>query len=90
MLIAAGFAGYQQIFATYAKYDDEGYVILSLASFLEGEPLYDSTYSQYGPAYYGADAAVHRLTGLPVSHDVTRIETLIVWLRRVGCRAAGS
>src|SRR5262249_35930445 len=60
--------------------DDEGYVMLSLASFMDGKALYDETFSQYGPAYYVAEAALHRATGLPITHDVTRAKTLVHWL----------
>lgn len=46
------FAGFQQIFSTFASYDDEGYVMLSLVSYQDGKPLYDETYSQYGPFFF--------------------------------------
>lgn len=80
LTVALGFAGYQQIFSTFAEYDDEGYVMLSLASFLEGNPLYDQTYTQYGPAFFVLQAGWHKLTGLPITHDITRFKTLGVWL----------
>ena len=80
IMIAAGFAGYQQIFSTFAEYDDEGYVMLSLASFSAGNPLYDETYTQYGPAFFMLESAFHKVTGLPISHDVTRMKTIGVWL----------
>ena len=74
------FAGFQQIFSTHADYDDEGYVMLSLVSYMEGTPLYDETYSQYGPFLFIAQSAFHKWTGLPVTHDVIRLKTLAVWL----------
>ncbi len=74
------FAGFQQIFSTHADYDDEGYVMLSIVSYMEGDSLYDDTYSQYGPFFYIAQSTFHQWTGLPVSHDVTRWKTLAVWL----------
>ena len=80
VFIGAAFAGYQHVFSTLAIYDDEGYVMLSLRSFLQGYPLYDDTYTQYGPAYYIFQAAVHRIADLPITHDVTRQKTLVVWL----------
>jgi hypothetical protein len=80
VVLAAAFAGYHQIFTTHSPQDDEGYVMLSLVSFMEGRPLYDETYTQYGPAPFVVRSALHRLGGLPVTHDVTRLTTLAVWL----------
>jgi hypothetical protein len=77
---AAGFAGYQQLFSSFASYDDEGYVLISLQSFLQGRPLYDATYSQYGPAYFTWHGLLHAVTGLPITSDVARLKTLLVWL----------
>jgi len=74
------FVGFQQIFSTHANYDDEGYVMLSVVSFMEGKPLYDETYSQYGPFFYQTQSAFHRWTGLPITHDLNRLKTLGVWL----------
>jgi len=74
------FAGFQQIFSTHADYDDEGYVMLSIVSYSEGAPLYDETYSQYGPFFYIAQSAFHDWTSLPVTHDTTRWKSLFVWL----------
>ena len=60
-LLAAGAAtGFCQIFSTFARYDDEGYVMASLQSFLNGHALYDEVYSTFGPAYYLAKG---QLTG---------------------------
>jgi hypothetical protein len=80
LTLAAAFAAYQQIFSTYADYDDEGTLMLSVVTFMQGHPLYVDTHSQYGPAYYALEAAFHRVTGLPVTHDVTRLGTVAVWL----------
>lgn len=88
LFIAAGFVGYQQLFSSFASYDDEGYVLLSLRMFLAGRPLYDDVYSQYGPAYYVTQAVFHWLSGLPVTHDVARWKTLAVWLATAGMSAA--
>ena len=47
---------------------------------MPGEPLYDETYTQYGPAFFALHSAFHRVTGLPITHDVTRLKTLLIWL----------
>ncbi len=80
LVIAAGFAGYQQIFSVFAPYDDEGYVMISLVGYLQGEPLYDRTFTQYGPAFYAIHGVFHELSQLPVTHDIVRTKTLAVWL----------
>ncbi len=77
--LACLLAGYQRLFSTFAPYDDEGYVLLSLEMFSSGYPLYDDTYTQYGPAYYVLVAPLHWLFALPFSHDITRFKTLGVW-----------
>ena len=75
-----GFIGFQHVFSTFADYDDEGYVMISLRSFVDGKPLYDETFSQYGPGYYFAQSLLHGNGQLPISHDVTRVKTLITWI----------
>ncbi|MBC8351834.1 MAG: hypothetical protein H8E66_07585 [Planctomycetes bacterium] len=88
LIVAIGFASYQRLFSAFAAYDDEGYVMLSLRQFMAGGVLYDDVYSQYGPAYYWIASAFHRITDWPVTHDVTRIKTLVVWMS-VSLFAAG-
>lgn len=75
-----GYAGYQTLFSTFASYDDEGYVMISLQSVVNGNALYDETYSQYGPAFFQLKSAIHWVTGQSISHDVVRFQTLAVWL----------
>jgi hypothetical protein len=88
VLGAVAFAGYQRLYSSFAPYDDEGYIMLSLFHFLDGEPLYDETYSQYGPAYYFVQAVAYAVTDLPITHDVTRAKTLVFWLLTAGFAAA--
>ena len=80
LLAATAAAAYLSLFSSFAPYDDEGYVMLSLKTFMAGEPLYDETYSQYGPAYYFLNSWLHRLFHWEVSHDVARLKTLGIWL----------
>jgi hypothetical protein len=77
-------AGAARLFSSFAWYDDEGYVMISVRSFLEGKPLYDATYTQYGPAQFAIVGGLHWLTGLPISHDITRLKTLVVWMTAAG------
>lgn len=80
LLLALGWAGSCQLFSSLARYDDEGYVLLSLRNYLAGRPLYDQTYSQYGPAFFALEGAWHRLFRMPVTHDVARWKSLAAWL----------
>ncbi|MEO8497354.1 MAG: hypothetical protein ABI614_19975, partial [Planctomycetota bacterium] len=88
LTFAIGFVSYQRLFSSFATYDDEGYVMVSLRQFMAGGALYDEVYSQYGPAYYWLASLLHRATDWPVTHDVTRIKTLAVWMS-VSLLAAG-
>ena len=88
VLAMTTFAGYQSLFSTHAEYDDEGYVMMSLANFMQGEELYDATYSQYGPGFFHVTAAIHRFTGLPITHTAIRFKTLAIWTLLAGLAAA--
>ena len=72
-------SGYFQVFSIFPPYDDEGYLMMTVKQFTNGGVLYDEVYTQYGPAYYFYQWLLHALSGLPVTHDVTRLTTLIVW-----------
>lgn len=72
-------AGYYQVFSIFPAYDDEGYLMMTVKQFLNGGVLYDEVYTQYGPAYYLYQWLLHALTDLPITHDITRLTTLIVW-----------
>ncbi len=59
---------------------DEGYLMITVQSFLEGQSLYDTVYTQYGPFYYLYEWIVHALLRVPLTHDATRIVTVIHWV----------
>jgi hypothetical protein len=79
LTIGALFA-YLAIFSQFAFYDDEGYVMLSVKKFLDGLPLYDQIYTQYGPFYYLVKKLVFLIIGAPVTHDITRLTTIVQWI----------
>ena len=64
----------------FRAYDDEGYMLISLAHYLSRGHLYTETFSQYGPFYFYAQDACFRLLGLPVTHDAGRFVTLLYWM----------
>lgn len=80
----------------YTPSDDEGYVLLSLKHFLDGEHLYTQVFTQYGPFYFLVQRALFHGLHLSVSHDSGRLITLIFWLLSASAasyfvyRAAGS
>jgi hypothetical protein len=71
--------GLSHSFTMMAKYDDESYVMLSLQTFFQGQRLYEETYTQYGPAYYLIQSPLHLWGGIPITHDVVRLKTVITW-----------
>ncbi len=72
--------GRYRLGTTIRDYDDEGYFLLMIKHYLDGEHLYTEVFSQYGPFYTFAQKAMFRLLQLPVTHDAARQVTLIFWL----------
>jgi hypothetical protein len=69
---------------------DEGYLMITVQSFLEGAPLYDSVFTQYGPAYYFYEWVVRMVLSVPLTHDATRMLAIVHWLATalvLGCAA---
>jgi len=64
----------------FLGYDDEGYVLISLRSFIDHGSLYENVFSQYGPFYYEVWGGLFSLFGIPVDLDSGRIVTLVVWV----------
>ena len=80
LTIAGGAVCYWQLYSSFAPYDDEGYVHLSLRMYRAGHPLYDEVSTQYGPACFLLQDVFHDFTRLPITHDVARAKTLVIWL----------
>jgi hypothetical protein len=59
---------------------DEGYLMITVQSFLERQPLYDVVFTQYGPAYYVYEWFLHRVLSIPLTHDATRWLCIVHWL----------
>lgn len=78
---------YYVAFSSFASYDDEGFLDLSLRHFIQGRPLYDEVFTQYGPFYYLFNGAVFQLVGVPVDNDSMRLLVIGVWLM---CAAAAA
>jgi hypothetical protein len=69
-----------QMFFAFPSYDDEGYMLTALHSFIAHGGLYDDVFSQYGPFYYEAWGGLFSAFGIPVTHDGGRSVTLAVWV----------
>ena len=80
LLWIAGSYGYFRMFSMWAVYDDEGYIMQSVRSYLEGHRLYDEVYSQYGPSFFLLQHGIYTVLGLPLDHDIYRLVTLAAWL----------
>ncbi len=78
--IAATVTAYFTIFTTFASYDDEGTLLITLRAFLDGDPLYRDVWSVYGPFYYEFFGGLFSLFGLDVSTDSSRTVVLLVWV----------
>jgi hypothetical protein len=84
------------LFSTFAPYDDEGYVLISIKYFLQGFRLYDQVFTQYGPLFYTYAWLVHGVLGVGLTHDAARLLTLVHWIGIAGLygwfvhRASGS
>jgi hypothetical protein len=79
VVAASGIYAYVEMFSQFRFYDDEGFVMASVKSFMDGTALYDEA-PNYGPFYYLVAKFLYFLADLPVSHDATRLATIAFWL----------
>ncbi len=82
MAIAALLVAWPALFSTLAPYDDEGYCMMTLRTYLQGERLYGATHTQYGPAYYQILAPIHDWLW-PLTQTGVRTKTALVWVLSV-------
>ncbi|HWO47944.1 MAG TPA: hypothetical protein VNM41_07770, partial [Solirubrobacterales bacterium] len=78
--LVTALAATPRMFSGFAVYDDEGYMLIALRSFLEHGHLYDDVFSQYGPFYYEFWGGFFELFGIPVDHDGGRTATIFAWV----------
>jgi hypothetical protein len=72
LLLTATLA-YYEVFSFFVSYDDEGCLMLLVKHVLDGHRLYDEIQSIYGPLYYLYKELLHGPLGLPLTHDVVRL-----------------
>ncbi len=78
-LLVASATAYYIIFSLKLA-DDEGYLMISIRGFLEGHPLFDSVFTQYGPFYYFYEWLLRGVLAIPLTHDATRLLCIVHWL----------
>jgi len=71
---------YYRIFGALTPYDDEGFMMMTVQHVLDGHRLYDEVLTAYGPLYYLYKWVLHGPFGLPLSHDVVRLNAAVLWL----------
>ena len=90
--LLAGLAGLYAVLVVLSRpmSPDEGYVMITVQGFLEGHPLYDSVFTQYGPFFYFYEWVCHRLLAVPLTHDATRMLCVAHWLAAAGLVGAAA
>lgn len=78
--LIAVIAAYFAIFNKFATYDDEGTLLITLKSFVHGDPLYKEIWSVYGPFYYELFGGFFKLFGITISADAGRSIVIVLWV----------
>jgi len=78
--LIAGTLAAEPLLIQFSPYDDEGYMLISMANYGREGHLYTQTFSQYGPFYFYAQGLFFQLLHLPVNHDMGRLVTLLYWV----------
>lgn len=78
-------AGGCLLFSSWVPYDDEGYTLLTLRNFSANWPLYDSVYTQYGPAFFLIEEAIRSALRMDWTSDSVRVLTLLNWVGTAIC-----
>lgn len=81
-LVAMGavITAYLTIFTTFAAYDDEGTLLVTVQSFAHGGILYRDIYTPYGPFYYELFGGLFSLFGQTVTTDASRSIVIVLWV----------
>lgn len=71
---------YYQAFSARQPYDDEGFLIGWVRSYLDGHPLYDEVHCFYGPAYFLYQKLGHAMLHSYPSTDSVRLIAISFWV----------
>jgi hypothetical protein len=80
LAMAMAAVAYFRIFTTFAIYDDEGTLLVTLNAFVHGDVLYRDVYSPYGPFFYEVFGGFFALTGTAVTNDASRTIVVVFWV----------
>ncbi len=76
----AAAAAYYKMFTGFSDWDDEGTMMMSVKEYLAGHRLYHDVLSFYGPVYYFYNWFVRSASGTAVTHDATRMTSVVLWI----------
>ncbi len=77
---ALALIAHPKMFTGFQSYDDEGYMLTALKSFINHGHLYDRDFTQYGPFYYEFWGGFFSLFGITVTHDSGRSVVMVIWV----------
>jgi hypothetical protein len=78
--VVTALIAHPRMFTGFSSYDDEGYMLTALKSFVNHGHLYDKVFTQYGPFYYELWGGIFSTFGIPVTHDSGRTVAFLVWV----------
>jgi hypothetical protein len=78
--VATVLIAHPKMFTGFSAYDDEGYMLTAVKSFVHGGHLYDQVFTQYGPFYYEWWGGFFSLFGISVTHDAGRSVVMVLWV----------
>jgi len=78
--IASAFVARWAMFVVTQPFEDEGYMLTVLHSFVNHGQMYDDVFGQYGPFYYDFWGGIFSVFGIPLTPDAGRVVVSIVWI----------
>jgi len=78
--VALGWIAYRALFGAFDVPDDDGYLLMSLRKFFDGEAIYADVYSQYGPGEFVLVGGLLKGFGVALTNDGARDYNLFLWL----------
>ena len=80
LTLCSAFTAYYRAFVSMANYDDEGYMMWTVAKFLSGQALYDQVATVYGPFYYLYEWCALSLARVGAASDSLRLVSAAFWV----------
>ena len=80
LTLCSAYTAYYRAFVSMANYDDEGYMMWTVAKFLSGQALYDQVATVYGPFYYLYEWCALSLARVGAASDSLRLVSAAFWV----------